>query len=182
MSKNLKNKIKEKLKGIPGEVITEENKLALYSRDQSIYEILPLAAVIPANVEDIIETIKFAYSEGIPVTPRSGGSGTAGAALGKGIIISFPRKGTMNKILNFQDNNSVTAEAGIIHDNLQKFLRSHGMYLPADPSSGAISLIGGNVSTKASGPHALRHGSIDRLYKKPGIHHFFGAGSGYFKT
>jgi glycolate oxidase len=41
-------------------------------------------------------------------------------------------------------------------------LRGLGLYLPADPSSGAICALGGNIATKASGPHALKHGSIDR--------------------
>jgi FAD/FMN-containing dehydrogenase len=50
----------------------------------------------------------------------------------------------------------------VLHDDLQAFLRQRGLYLPADPSSGAYCVLGGNLATKASGPHALKHGSIDR--------------------
>jgi FAD/FMN-containing dehydrogenase len=59
----------------------------------------------------------------------------------------------------------VTVEAALLHDELQRFLRQRGLFLPADPSSGAVCLMGGNVATKASGPHALKHGSIDRYLR-----------------
>jgi glycolate oxidase len=59
----------------------------------------------------------------------------------------------------------VTVEPGLLHDDLQRALRAQGLYLPADPSSGSMCALGGNVATKASGPHALKHGSIDRYLR-----------------
>lgn len=160
-------KLQEKIKEIiTGEVISDEKALKKFSRDQSIYEIYPQAVVFPQSMDDLIKVIEFASSEGIPITARGGGSGTAGSALGKGIVIALKRKGFLNGINNFEVDNDVpyvTVEPGVYHDNLQKFLKEKGFYLPADPSSGAISRLGGNIATKASGPHALLHGSIDRF-------------------
>jgi FAD/FMN-containing dehydrogenase len=51
----------------------------------------------------------------------------------------------------------------VYHNALQKHLKERGFFLPADVSSADISRIGGNIATKASGPHALRYGSIDRF-------------------
>jgi FAD/FMN-containing dehydrogenase len=48
------------------------------------------------------------------------------------------------------------------HDHLQRALAERGRMLPSDPSSGPLSLIGGNVATKASGAHAFKYGAIDR--------------------
>jgi FAD/FMN-containing dehydrogenase len=66
----------------------------------------------------------------------------------------------MNRILGFEETGGqprVTVEPGLVHDHLQRFLRKRGVYLPSDPSSGAICLLGGNSATKASGPKARVH-------------------------
>jgi glycolate oxidase len=146
-------------------VQADEKTLDRYATDQSIYRVRPMAVVFPQGVEDVVTTVRFARDAGIPLTPRAGGSGTAGAGLGRGILLAFGRAGAMNRILSFEEREGqslVTVEPGLVHDDLQHYLRQRGLYLPSDPSSGAISLLGGNIATKASGPHALKHGSIDR--------------------
>ena len=139
-------------------VQADEKTLDRYATDQSIYRVRPMAVVFPQGVEDVVTTVRFARDAGIPLTPRAGGSGTAGAGLGRGILLAFDRAGPMNRIFSFV----ARVEPGLVHDDLQHYLRQRGLYLPSDPSSGAISLLGGNIATKASGPHALKHGSIDR--------------------
>jgi glycolate oxidase len=153
---------------VRGEVLWDEQVLNRYSTDLSIYQICPLVVVIPRDVEDVVAALHFAREEGIPLTPRGGGTSTAGSALGRGIILAFPRTGPLNRILEFDEVDGearATVEPAVVHDDLQAFLRARGLYLPADPSSGAVCLLGGNVATKASGPHALRHGSIDRYLR-----------------
>jgi FAD/FMN-containing dehydrogenase len=153
---------------IRGPVQTEDRVLERYATDQSMYEVRPLAVVHPQDAEDVAAVVRFAREEQIPLTPRAGGSGTAGAALGRGILLAIDRSGPMVRILGFEERQGqplVTVEPGLVHDDLQRALRAHGLYLPSDPSSGAISLLGGNIGTKASGPHALRHGSIDRYLR-----------------
>jgi glycolate oxidase len=148
-----------------GEVLVDERTLTRYATDMSIYEVHPLVVVIPQDVEDVVAVVRFAHEEGIPLTPRAGGTSTAGSALGRGIVLGFRRSGPMNRVLHFDEAEGeprVTVEPALLHDELQGFLREQGLYLPADPSSGAVCLLGGNIATRASGPHALKHGSIDR--------------------
>jgi len=150
---------------VRGEVLTDEKTLTRYATDQSMYQISPLVVVIPQDLEDVVATVNFGREAGIPLTPRGGGTGTAGAALGRGILLTFSKAGPMNRILDFDEVGGeprVTVEPGLLHDDLQRFLRQRELYLPADPSSGNICLLGGNIAAKASGPHALKHGSIDR--------------------
>jgi len=146
-------------------VQADEKTRDRYATDQSIYQVRPIVVVFPQEIEDVATTLRFARDTGIPLTPRAGGSGTAGAGLGRGILLVFDRSGPMNRILSFEEREGqslMTVEPGLVHDDLQHYLRQRGLYLPSDPSSGAISLLGGNIATKASGPHALKHGSIDR--------------------
>jgi glycolate oxidase len=149
-------------------VQANEKALDRYATDQSIYRVRPVAVVFPHGLEDVVAAVRFACDAGVPLTPRAGGSGTAGAGLGRGILLAFDKAGPMNRILDFEEREGqpvVTVEPGLVHNDLQHYLRERGFYLPSDPSSGAISLLGGNIATKASGPHALKHGSIDRYLR-----------------
>jgi len=151
---------------LTGEVLADERSLARYSRDYSIYEVRPRLVAMPVGLEDLQQIIGFAAEEGVTVTPRGGGSGTAGSGLGNGIVVALPREGMWDEITDFASKDktaSVKVGAGVFHNDLQEYLRARGYFLPADVSSAKISRIGGNISTKASGPHALKHGSIDRF-------------------
>ncbi len=162
-----REKIVKHLTGrLHGHVRADEKTVGRYATDQSIYRVPPLAVAFPEDIDDIVELVRFARDENIPLTPRSGGSGTAGGALGPGIVIAFSRSGPISDIIEIDDvSGNLNVEASVLHDTLQRALHERNLFLPADPSSGAISLIGGNIATKASGPHALKHGSIDRYLK-----------------
>ncbi len=150
---------------VRGDVVLDEEGRRRYATDQSIYRVVPAAVVLPAAIEDVTAAVRLAREEGIPLTARGGGSGTAGGALGRGIVVAFPKRGELNRITDFEGADGgprVTVQPSVVHNDLQDFLRERGLFLPADPSSGAISVLGGNVATKASGPHALKHGSMDR--------------------
>jgi len=157
--------IAEKLQQrLAGEVRADEKTLAKFSRDYSIYEVRPQLVAAPADMDDLREIIGLAAEEGLTITPRGGGSGTAGSGLGHGLIVNLPPGSYWEEISGFAVTDgvpTVTARAGVFHNDLQEYLRARGYFLPADVSSAKISRIGGNISTKASGPHALRYGSID---------------------
>jgi len=167
MSKTqLSNKSAEKLAAlIDGQVHFDSGTLRKFSHDQSIYEIQPLLVVFPDSIEDLQKTVHFAKEENISVTMRGGGSGTAGAALGSGIVVAFS-KNRFSKIGPLDSNGNrttITTQAGVYNQHLQNHLLSENLYLPIDPTSSPICQIGGNIATKASGPHAFRHGSIDNF-------------------
>ena len=151
---------------LQGKVLADDKTLTKFSYDYSIYEIRPLAVVQPYDLEDLQKVILFAAAEGFHITPRGGGSGTTGAALGKEIIIALPKSDFWGRVGDFhtKDANAyISAGAGMLHNDLQHYLKRHDYFLPADVSSARLSQIGGNVATKASGPHALKYGSIDRF-------------------
>ena len=160
-----------------GDVLNDDKTLTKFSHDFSIYEIKPLAVVQPYDLEDLRKVILFAANEGFHVTPRGGGSGTTGGALGREIIIALPNGGFWGQVKDFHAegaNAYINTRAGMLHNDLQNYLKKHNYYLPADVSSAGLSQIGGNVATKASGPHALKHGSIDRFLEN--IEFFNGRG------
>ena len=147
---------------IAGTVFTSGSLPERCSTDMSIFRRMPAAVLRPRDESDIIATLSFARAEGVPVTARAGGSNTAGAALTDGIMLLFDRGEAWSRLAYDPDTAEVTAGAAVRHDELQALLRRNGRMLPSDPSSGPLSRIGGNIATKASGPHALKHGAVDR--------------------
>jgi len=164
------NQVAEKLRSlVRGSVIVDDKSLLQFSRDQSIYEIKPIVVVLPEDIEDVQKLISFAAREGLPITPRGGGSGTAGSALGPGLVIALPDNTFWGRISNYSatiGSARVSTRAGVYHNDLQKFLKGQGFFLPADVTSADISRIGGNIATRASGPHSLKYGSIGRFLEQ----------------
>ena len=58
-----------------------------YASDASLYQILPESVVLPENARDAAATVRQALAAGKAVTPRGGGTGLAGGALGEGLIV-----------------------------------------------------------------------------------------------
>lgn len=148
---------------IAGEVHTRGSRLATRcATDMSMFRASPIAVVRPRDEDDIRAVLDFAVEQGVAVTARAGGSNTGGAALSEGIVLLFDDEETWGTLHYDSETREVTAGPAARHDRLQALLGKHGRMLPSDPSSGPLSRIGGNVATKASGPHALKHGAIDR--------------------
>lgn len=146
---------------IKGDVLWDDWQRVMYATDASSYEILPLCVVIPRTAEDVTNVVRFAHEQGIAVTPRGGGSGLVGGALGSGIVFDFSKY--MNKIITIDDE-SITCEPGIFRDNLESAVEKKGLTLPVNPSSSAYCSIGGMIGANASGAHSLKYGhTIDYL-------------------
>ncbi|WP_028584715.1 FAD-binding oxidoreductase [Desulfogranum mediterraneum] len=183
MKASTRAKLVDKLRRqLDGEVRSDEATLERYSTDNSIYQLKPLLVVWPDSMEDLEKIILLAGNENLPITPRGGGSGTAGSALGRGMVLRFRQDGFLGKIKGMSCSGGqcrVVAEVGVSHQRLQDYLIRRGYYLPADPSSGPLCQLGGNIATKASGPHGLSHGAIDNFIEQL---EFFTAQGNYINT
>lgn len=113
--------------------------------------------VFAENTAEIVEIIKFANKNLIPVTPRGAGTGLTGATIPtkKGIILDVSK---MNKILELDEENlNITVESGILLKDVQAYVEDRGLFYPPDPGE-KTSTIGGNISTNAGGMRAVKYG------------------------
>jgi len=113
---------------LSGSIYSSDRALRKFARDKSIYEIYPLAAVEPADLEDLQKLILFAGNEGLSITPRGGGSGTAGGALGEGIIVALPPEKGFSLISGFRVENDmaeIRVGAGDVHEDLAEKALAH---------------------------------------------------------
>ncbi|MEA3282201.1 MAG: FAD-binding and (Fe-S)-binding domain-containing protein [Euryarchaeota archaeon] len=156
------NYTKKALQNVRGEVYTDLATMYCYSTDASIYQVIPSAVVCPVDAKDVRECVKAAKELGISVTARAAGTNLAGSCLGKGIILDISKK--MNRILGISEKDGeffVDVEPGVIINDLQAYLREKGLFLPSDPSSSEICMVGGNIGTKASGAKSVKYGTTD---------------------
>jgi len=148
----------ESLKGLLRcRVLDSELYRYIYSSDASIYEIEPLCIVLAESVNDVVDTVRFAYEHNIPVIARGGATGLVGQAIGEGIIIDMTG---MNRVLEINISKGyVTVEPGIYKGILDGILKAYDKCIPVDPSSADYCTIGGMIANNASGIHTVKYGS-----------------------
>jgi len=149
------------LKAIVGEqwLKTDASDLATFGRDWTkAYEAKPTAIVFPADIEQIVELVKFANLHDVALVPSGGRTGLSGGAVAANgeLVLAFDR---MNKILDFDAvDRQVTCEAGVITQQLQQFATEKGLFYPVDFASSGSSQLGGNAATNAGGIKVIRYG------------------------
>ena len=117
----------------------------------------PSVVVRVTKEEEIIDIVKYAYENEIPVTARGSGTGLVGSSVPVrgGIVLDFS---LMNKILELDEENlTVTVEPGVLLMELSAFVEERGLFYPPDPGE-KTATIGGNVSTNAGGMRAVKYG------------------------
>ncbi len=86
---------------------------------------------------------------------RGAGTGLAGEALGRGLIVDFSRY--FRGILEVRAT-SVRVQPGVTLAALNETLAKQGRRFAPDPASGRTCTLGGMLANNASGSHSLLHG------------------------
>ncbi|HHQ4575500.1 FAD-binding and (Fe-S)-binding domain-containing protein [Aeromonas hydrophila] len=135
------------------------SRLAM-ATDNSVYQVVPQAVLYPRSADDIAVMLKLAqvpeYAT-LSFFPRGGGTGTNGQSLGGGIIVDLSRH--MNQIMEINlEEGWVRAQAGVVKDQLNAYLKPHGYFFSPDLSTSNRATLGGMVNTDASGQGSLVYG------------------------
>jgi FAD/FMN-containing dehydrogenase len=145
------------------EVMDGPEDRALYSRDASIFEVVPEVIVAPKDVEDIKNLVKFVASEKkkgrrISLTARSAGTDMSGGALGESIVVDFTKH--MNRLLTIDKTHAV-AEPGMFYRDFEKETDKLGAMMPSYPASKNLCALGGMVSNNSGGEKTLAYGKTE---------------------
>ena len=126
--------------------------------DNSVYQKLPQAVVLPKGINDlqIIGELANQHPE-VKFSARGGGTGTNGQSLTDGIVVDMSRH--MNKILEINPQEGwVRVQSGVVKDALNDALRPYGYFFSPDLSTSNRATMGGMISTDASGQGSLVYG------------------------
>src|SRR5215212_4606015 len=130
-----------------------------YATDASFYQIMPLGVVVPRTTEEALAALAIARDEGVPVTPRGGGTSQCGQTVNSGLIVDTSKH--LNRVLSLDvENRSCVVEPGIVLDDLNRQLRPHGLWFPVDVSTASRATIGGMAGNNSCGGRSLRYGTM----------------------
>lgn len=150
----MKEKLKELASMIEGDFFTDDTMRILYATDASAYREMPLAVAIPKTEEDIKKIISFAHTNKTSLIPRTAGTSLAGQVVGNGIIVDVSKNFT--KILELNtEKNWVRVQPGVIRDELNMFLKPHGLFFGPETSTANRAMIGGMVGNNSCGSNSV---------------------------
>ena len=139
---------------LEGELHTDTTMRTLYATDASAYREMPLAVAIPRTIDDIKKLIAFANKHQTSLIPRTAGTSLAGQVVGNGIITDVSRSFTNIIELN-KEENWVRVEPGVIRDELNMFLKPHGLFFGPETSTANRAMIGGMVGNNSCGSNSV---------------------------
>ena len=141
-------------KEIKGELHLDETMRILYATDASAYREIPLAVALPRSAEDIKKLIAFARDHNTSLIPRTAGTSLAGQVVGNGIIVDISKYFTRIIELNRQEG-WVRVEPGVIRDELNMYLRLHGLFFGPETSTANRAMMGGMVGNNSCGSNSM---------------------------
>lgn len=141
-------------------LVSDPSVVSALNPDRSGYtpENLPLGVVQATNVDDVVRTLSYAFSQGIPVVTRGAGSGLAGGSVASGGEILLDLS-LMNRILSLDVGEQiVVVEPGVLTSAISEAAAPHGLFYAPDPASMTYSSVGGNIATNAGGMRCAKYG------------------------
>jgi FAD/FMN-containing dehydrogenase/Fe-S oxidoreductase len=144
-------------KSVKGEVSFDNVTLGIYATDASIYQITPVAVVMPRDEADVIAAVETAAKHSVSILPRGGGTSLGGQGVGPSMIIDFTRY--INNIIELNvEERWVRVQPGIVLDELNAALKEHGLHFAPDPATSDRATIGGIIGNNSSGTRSIVYG------------------------
>jgi len=137
-----------------GDLFFDKTMRTLYATDASSYRELPLAVAIPKSKDDIATLISFAAAHNTSLIPRTAGTSLAGQVVGNGIVVDVSKHFTKILELN-KEEGWVRVEPGVIRDELNLFLKPHGLFFGPETSTANRAMIGGMVGNNSCGSNSV---------------------------
>ena len=130
----------------------------MYAEAAGIARVIPRAAAVPVDADDLSTLVRWAASEQVPLVPRGSGSSMPGGAIGDGVIVDLSRWRSLSPL--DAAARTIRVGVGVLRNEVEAAARAQRLRFPVDPSSGAFCTVGGMASTNAAGSHSMRFGPM----------------------
>jgi FAD/FMN-containing dehydrogenase/Fe-S oxidoreductase len=142
-----------------GDVLFGAGDRGRYATDASFYQVVPTGVFVPETTADALTALAIAREEGVPVTARGGGTSQCGQTINTGLVIDTSKH--LNKVLSFdKEARTAVVEPGLVLDDLNRFLKPHGLWFPVDVSTASRATLGGMAGNNSCGGRSLRYGTM----------------------
>jgi FAD/FMN-containing dehydrogenase len=124
-----------------------------------------LCVVRPGSTDEVAQIVRCCAQHGVSLVPQGGNTsmvvGAIPNAQGEQVVLSLQR---LNRIRHIDSANAtITADAGVVLQNLQTAVAEQGFLYPLSLGSEGSCTLGGNLSTNAGGTQVVRYGNTREL-------------------
>jgi FAD/FMN-containing dehydrogenase/Fe-S oxidoreductase len=144
---------------LDGELHSGKLMRTIYASDASAYQEMPLAVAIPRTEADLEALVDFAASHHVGLIPRAAGTSLAGQVVGNGIVVDVSRHFTDILEINPAEG-WVRVQPGVIRNELNRALRSHGLLFGPETSTQNRAMMGGMLGNNSCGSNSIKYGSV----------------------
>jgi len=161
LAEELKRKIR-------GEVDTSDTTLEKFSKDASLFKVMPKVVVRPNDATDIEALVSFATEkkkkgEEVSLTARAAGTDMSGGPLGNSIILDMTAH--FNHFISLEGNRAVV-EPGMYFRDFDLETKKKNLEMPGYPASRNLATVGGMVANNAGGEKNLKYGKTGRYVEE----------------
>ncbi|MGS1117698.1 FAD-binding and (Fe-S)-binding domain-containing protein [Castellaniella sp. UC4442_H9] len=155
-----RNELAERLsRDVQGEVLFDRGDRGRYSTDASIYQVDPIGVLVPRTFEDVRAAVDICGELQAPFVARGAGTSQCGQTVGQTVVLDHSKY--LNRIVDFDAAAmTVTVEPGIVLDQLNAWLRPHGLWFPVDVSTSAQCTLGGMAGNNSCGSRSIVYGNM----------------------
>jgi FAD/FMN-containing dehydrogenase/Fe-S oxidoreductase len=150
----MEQQLKQFKKEFDGDLFFDTTMRSLYATDASAYREMPLAVAMPRSENGIKQLIQFANQHHTSLIPRTAGTSLAGQVVGNGIIVDVSKYFTAILELN-KEEQWVRVQPGVIRDELNLYLKPHGLFFGPETSTANRAMIGGMVGNNSCGSNSV---------------------------
>ena len=144
---------------LKGEVLFDRASRGRYSTDASIYQVEPVGVVVPRDEADLALAVDVARDAKAAILPRGAGTSQCGQTVGDALVIDCSKY--LREIVGFDKNKAqVTVQPGVVLDQLNAWLKPHGLWYPVDVSTSAQCTLGGMAGNNSCGSRSIRYGNM----------------------
>ncbi|TAN29113.1 MAG: FAD-binding oxidoreductase [Castellaniella sp.] len=155
-----RNELAERLaRDVQGEVLFGRADRGRYSTDASIYQVDPIGVLVPRTFEDVRAAVDICNELQAPFVARGAGTSQCGQTVGQALVLDHSKY--LNRVVGFDaEGMTVTVEPGIVLDQLNAWLRPHGLWFPVDVSTSAQCTLGGMAGNNSCGSRSIVYGNM----------------------
>lgn len=141
------------------DLLTDAGDCWAYGYDNSRQHALPQAVCFARTEQQVGQLVALCRQYKVPVVSRGRGTGTTGATapLRGGIVLALEK--LRERLTIDPANRLAVVSAGFTNQELQTAAAAQGFFWAPDPTSAAVSTIGGNLAYNSAGPRAVKYGT-----------------------
>ncbi|MBI5133935.1 MAG: FAD-binding oxidoreductase [Candidatus Taylorbacteria bacterium] len=152
---------------IGGDTDDSPEVLKKFSRDASLFEVMPKIVVFPKDAQDIKAVVKWVSENkkndpSLSITARAAGTDMSGAAVGESIILDTTRY--MHGVLSLSETEA-TVLPGTFYRDFEVETLKKGAILPCYTASKNLNALGGMVGNNCAGEKTLKYGKMENYVR-----------------